>query len=320
MNKVKAIMKLHRILVLGGTGFVGRHLVPRLAEQGYSIRIPTRHAHRHRDFRVLPEVNLIEADIHQSGVLESLCNDCDAVINLVGILNERGSDGSGFHAVHATLTSNALSAAEAAGVRRFVQMSALKADMENPPSHYLRSKQAAEQAVFANTAFPVTVFRPSVIFGPDDSFMNRFADLLKIAPFMPLASAQSRFAPVFVGDVVEHFVNCLEDPETFGKGFELCGPRIYSLQELVRYTGKLIGKRRPVIALPEWAGALQARLFEYVPGKPLSRDNLASLSVDSICSGDSLPCPTLLESVAPEYLGEQGRQAKMQRLRTGLRD
>jgi uncharacterized protein YbjT (DUF2867 family) len=308
-------MRLHRILVLGGSGFVGRHLVARLIGEGHAVRVPTRRPERHRDLRVMPELELLEADVHAPDALDRLTAGCDAVINLVGILNERGRDGSGFRVAHTELTIKALRAAEACGVKRFVQMSALKADMQDPPSHYLRSKQAAEQAVFSASAFPVTVFRPSVIFGPEDSFMNRFADLLRIAPFMPLARADARFAPVYVGDVVEHFVSCLHNPDTYGKGYELCGPRIYTLEELVRYAGRVTGHRRAVLPLPGWAGKLQASIFEYVPGKPLSRDNLASLSVDSICAGETLPCLTLLESVAPDYLGKAGRQARMQRLR-----
>lgn len=312
-------MSIQHVSLLGGTGFVGRHIVARLAEKGIKVRILTRHPQRHRDLKIMPEVELIAGDTHDPGTLNRVFAGTHAVINLVGILNEKGRDGSGFRKVHTELTEKALAAAAAQGVRRFVQMSGLKADMPDPPSHYLRSKGAAEQAVFAATAFPVTVFRPSVIFGPGDSFLNRFAALLKMAPMMPLARADARFAPVFVGDVADHFVNCLEDPGTYGKGFELCGPRVYSLAELVRYTGRLIGRRRPVIALPPWAGRLQASVFEFVPGKPLSRDNLASLSVDSVCTGNALPCPTLLEGVAPAYLGEEGHQARMQRLRRGQR-
>ncbi len=313
-------MSIEHVCILGGTGFVGRHIVSRLAERGIRVRIPTRHPQRHRDLRVLPQVELVAGDTHDPATLSRFFAGSDAVINLVGILNEKGHDGSGFQKVHAEFTAQALAAAEARGVRRFVQMSALKADMPDPPSHYLRSKAAAERAVFATKAFPVTVFRPSVIFGPEDSFLNRFAGLLKIAPFMPLARAEARFAPVFVGDVADHFVNCLEDPETYGKGFELCGPRIYTLHDLVRYTGRLTGRRRPILALPDWAGRLQASVFEFLPGKPLSRDNLASLSIDSVCTGETLPCPTLLESVAPAYLGQEGHQARLQRLRMGKRE
>jgi len=313
-------MSIQHVSLLGGTGFVGRHIVVRLAEKGIQVRVLTRHPERHRDLKVMPEVELVTGDTHDPGTLNRFFAGTHAVMNLVGILNEKGRDGSGFRKVHTELTEKALTAAVAQGVGRFVQMSALKADMSDPPSHYLRSKAAAERAVFAATAFPVTVFRPSVIFGPGDSFLNRFAALLKIAPFMPLARADARFAPVFVGDVADHFVNCLEDPTTYGKGFELCGPRVYTLADLVRYTGRLTGRRRPILGLPGWAGKLQASVFEFVPGKPLSRDNLASLSVDSVCTGDTLPCPTLLEGVAPAYLGEEGHQARMQRLRRGQRE
>ena len=313
-------MAIKHVAILGGTGFVGRHIVRRLGAKGIQSRILTRHPYRHRDLKLVPGVTLESGDSHDPRTLERFFAGCDAVINLVGILNESGRDGSGFRKVHTELTEKALAAATATGVRRFVQMSALKADMSHPPSHYLRSKAAAEQAVFAAQAFPVTVFRPSVIFGPEDSFLNLFAGLLKIAPFMPLARADARFAPVYVGDVAEHFVNCLENPETYGQGYELCGPRIYTLRELVRYAGVLTRNRRMVVGLPDWAARVQATVFEFVPGKPLSRDNLASLSVDSVCTGNALPCPTLLEAIAPSYLGQAGHQARMQRLRMGPRE
>ena len=312
-------LSIRNVCLLGGTGFVGHHIVARLIDRGLNVRVVTRHPHRHRELMVNPEVDLIAGDVHDPEDLDRLLRDQDAVITLVGILNERGHDGSGFRRAHVELTEKALAAAERQGVRRFLQMSALKADMPDPPSHYLRTKAEAEQAVFATTAFPVTVFRPSVIFGPEDSFLNRFASLLRFSPVMPLARAEARFAPVFVGDVADHFADALKNPETFGQGFELCGPQEYSLGELVRYVGRVSGRRRPVIALPDWASRVQAGILEYVPGKPLSRDNLASLSIDSVCAGQTLPCPTRLESIAPTYLGKGGREARMQKLRTSYK-
>ncbi|WP_028491468.1 complex I NDUFA9 subunit family protein [Thioalkalivibrio sp. ALE19] len=309
-------LSIRNVCLLGGTGFVGHHIVARLIDRGLNVRVVTRHPHRHRELMVNPEVDLIAGNVHDPEDLDRVLRDQDAVINLVGILNERGHDGSGFRRAHTELTEKALAAAERQGVRRFLQMSALKADMPDPPSHYLRTKSEAEQAVFAATAFPVTVFRPSVIFGPEDSFLNRFATLLRFSPMMPLARAEARFAPVFVGDVADHFAAALNDPGTFGQGFELCGPREYSLGELARYVGRVSGHRRPVIGLPDWAGRLQANVLEYVPGKPLSRDNLASLSIDSVCAGQTLHCPTRVESIAPTYLGKGGREARMQQLRT----
>ena len=314
-----SIDSIRNVCLLGGTGFVGHHIIRRLIDRGLKVRVLSRRPHRHRDLLVNPEVDLVEGSAHDPATLERLFAGQDAVINLVGILNERGHSGAGFHAAHTELTEKALAAAESQGVRRFLQMSALKADMDDAPSHYLRSKGAAEQAVFASESLAVTVFRPSVIFGPEDSFLNRFVTLLKFSPVMPLARARARFAPVFVGDVAEHFVEALEDHDTVGQGFELCGPKTYTLAELVRYVGRVSGHRRPVIGLPDWAGKLQASVLEFVPGKPLSRDNFASLTIDSVCDGEQqLPCPTRLESIAPSYLGGggAGREARMQVLRT----
>ncbi|MGM0552519.1 MAG: complex I NDUFA9 subunit family protein [Pseudomonadota bacterium] len=314
-----SIDSIRTVCLLGGTGFVGHHIITRLIARGLKVRVLTRRPHRHRDLLVNPEVDLVEGSVHDPDTLERVFAGQDAVINLVGILNERGRDGSGFRAAHVELTEKALAAAEQQGVRRFLQMSALKADMDDPPSHYLRTKGEAERAALATTAFPVTVFRPSVIFGREDSFLNRFATLLRFSPMMPLARAQARFAPVYVGDVADHFVDALEDVETHGQGFELCGPRVYTLAELVRYVGRLTGHRRPVVPLPDWAGALQASVLEFVPGKPLSRDNFASLGVDSVCESTmQLPCDTRLETIAPEYLGG-GREARKQERRTHLR-
>lgn len=314
-----SIDSIRKVCLLGGTGFVGHHIIQHLIDRDIQVRVLTRRAYRHRDLRVNPEVELIEGSTHDPATLERVFAGQDAVINLVGILNERGHSGAGFRAAHVELTRKALAAAQTQGVRRFLQMSALKADMENAPSHYLRTKGEAEQAVFASETLAVTAFRPSVIFGPEDSFLNRFASLLRFSPVMPLARAQARFAPVFVGDVAEHFVDALEDPETFGQGFELCGPKTYTLAELVRYVGRVSGRQRPVIGLPDWIGKIQAGVLEFVPGKPLSLDNFASLTIDSVCTGKhQLPCQTRLESIAPGYLGGggAGREARMQRLRT----
>ena len=315
-----SIDSIRSVCLLGGTGFVGHSIVRRLIERGYRVRVLSRRIHRHRDLLVNPEVELLEGSPHDPDTLQRAFEGQDAVINLVGILNERGHDGSGFRAAHVELAEKVVAAATAQGVRRLLHMSALHADMDNPPSHYLRTKGEAEKVVFATDAFPVTVFRPSVIFGPGDSFLNRFANLLRFTPVMPLARAEARFAPVYVGDVAEHYVNALEDPATRGQAYELCGPRSYTLGELVRYVGQASGHRRPVIALPDWAGRLQANVFEYVPGKPLSRDNFASLTVDSVCEGEQqLPCPTPLESIAQDYLSG-GIEARKQELRTHFRN
>jgi len=287
--------------MLGGTGFVGRHLVSRLAEQRLPIKVLTRRRERHRALLVLPTVKLIEADVHDPAQLHQHFQGCDTIINLVGILNEKGHDGAGFTHVHLELARKVVSACRTGRVRRLLHMSALGANAG--PSHYLRTKGAAENYVHANAGkgIRVTSFRPSVIFGPDDSFINRFATLLKLSPVMPLACPNARFAPVYVGDVVEAFARSLRDESTYGKRLDLCGPREYTLKEIVEYTAKVMGVKRLVIGLPDSLSRLLAMVLEHVPGKPFSLDNYRSLSRDSVCKGD--PCPTGLESVVPLYLG-----------------
>jgi uncharacterized protein YbjT (DUF2867 family) len=308
-------MKINSVCVLGGTGFVGGYLVARLIASGRRVKVITRRRQRHRDLLVLPGVELIEGDVHDPATLRRHFGGCEAVVNLVGILNEKGHDGSGFRRAHVDLTRHVMEACRATGVRRLLHMSALNADSASGASLYLRTKGEAETLVRTLAGDTrVTVFRPSVIFGPGDSFLNRFAGLLRISPVLPLACPDARFAPVYVGDVVERFVESLEDRESFGQRHDLCGPGVYTLMELVRYTARTMGVRRAIIGLPGWASKLQATVFEYVPGKPFSLDNYRSLQKDSICPGGGT-CPTALETVAPGYLGQQDRESRIQRLR-----
>ena len=305
-------MKIRTVVILGGTGFVGGHLVNRLVRDGYQLRVLTRHRERHREFLVLvPRVELTEANVHDPEVLKRHLAGADAVINLVGILNEQGDDGSGFRAAHVDLARKLVEVGKATGVRRLLHMSALNADKEKGPSHYLKSKGEAEDLVHAAAAegFQVTSFRPSVIFGPKDSFFNRFAGLLRIAPyFFPLACPESRFAPVYVGDVVEAFARCLDRrSESGGQRYDLCGPHEYTLKELVEYTAKSLGLRRRIIPLNEKHSHWQARVFEHLPGKPFSLDNYRSLQVHSVCQEQNGFAalgivPTSLEAVVPGYL------------------
>jgi NADH dehydrogenase len=303
-------MKIKHVTLLGGAGFVGRHLVHRLNAEGYGVRVLTRHRERHREFLVAHAVELVETNVYDAEALQQQFEDTDAVVNLVGILNERGDDGSGFHHAHVELSRKAVEACKANGVKRLLHMSALNADAQAGPSHYLRTKGEAEDFVHraASEDFQVTSFRPSVIFGAEDSFFNRFAGLLRLAPwFFPLACPNARFAPVYVGDVVEAFLRALADPATSGRRYDLCGPRQYTLQELVEYTAKCLDLRRRIIPLSETLGLLQARVMEHVPGKPFSLDNHRSLQVDSVCQGESGLAslgitPTSVEAIVPVYL------------------
>ena len=312
-------MKQHHICIVGGSGFVGRHLAARLARDGHQLRVLTRRRERHRDLLVLPTLELLECNVHDEEALRQAVKGCDVVINLVGILNERGHNGRGFRRAHVELSEKLLSACKARGVTRLLHMSALGADAQNGPSFYQRSKGEAEQLVMAS-GLQVSCFRPSIIFGPDDAFFNRFAGLLRLTPLaFPLAGAHARFAPIHVGDVVEAFARAIDNPASIGQCYDLCGPKTYTLQELVQYTAKLCGLRRWVFPLPNWAAYLQARLLEFAPGKPFSRDNYNSLKRDNVCEGD-FPAlfgiqPVSIEAIVPGYLSPSQGRAEYQRLR-----
>lgn len=316
-------MRIDSVCVLGGSGFVGHQVVAGLNNAGKHVRVLTRRRERHRHLLVLPFVEVVEADVHDPAQLEWHFRDRDAVINLVGILNEKGHRGEGFRHVHVDLAKKVLEACKKCRVRRLLHMSALGADQGSAPSHYLRTKGEAENHLhtFAAPGIALTSFRPSVIFGRDDDFFNRFAGLLKLAPILPLACPNAKFAPVYVGDVAQRFVDALEDRSTFGRRFNLCGPEVWTLREVVDYIRELKGWRRLVIPLPDWVSRLQATVFEFVPGKPFSRDNFNSLQRDSVCP-EGGTCPTPVEAVVPHYLGDENRQHRFQELRreAGRRD
>ncbi len=315
-------MHIHQIALLGGTGFVGRHLVNRLARDGHRLKVLTRRRERHRDLLVIPTLRLVEADVHNPAVLRAQLSGCTVVVNLIGILNERGDDGRGFHHAHVELAGKVVAACRELGLRRLLHMSALRASPAGP-SHYLRSKGQAEDLVHeaARHGLQVTSFRPSVIFGAGDSFLNRFARLLRWTPLVfPLACPRARFMPVWVNDVVEAMARTLDNPYCHGQRYDLCGPRIYTLQQLVAYTARTIGVRRFIVPLPDFLSKLQAGIFEYVPGKPLSRDNLRSLGIDSVCAdGGALAAlgitPAPLESIAPDYLLPSGQRRRYDEFR-----
>jgi len=298
-------MTNHRICILGGTGFVGRHLVTRLATSVYRCRLLARHPERHRALLLVPGIELRRSDIFETGVLEKQLADCTAVVNLVGILNE--GSGRTFQRTHVELVERILAAAQAVEVTRYLHMSALHAQTTLGTSRYLRTKGRGEDLAHACTDMQVTSFRPSVIFGPGDSFFNRFATLLKITPgIFPLACPDARLAPVYVGDVVSAITKALATPSCVGKGYDLCGPRIYSLKELAKYTADLIGRRTMVMGLPDFGARFQARVFQLLPGKPFTMDNYLSLQTDSICGYDGLAElgiePQAVEGVVPGYL------------------
>lgn len=296
-------MAAETVLVVGGSGFVGRHVVNRLVAGGHSVVVPTRRPVNANPLKLLPTVDIVGCDVNRPGVLARLAERASAVINLVGILNESGA--VTFAQAHVELPRSIVAACVAARVRRLVHMSALNADPAGP-SRYLRSKAEGE-AVVAASGLDWTIFEPSVIFGREDRFLNLFARLLRFAPVMPLAGADVRFQPVYVGDVAECMTRALPLDATFGQKYRLCGPQIYTLRDLVRYVGSLTGAGRPVIALGPKLATLQATVLEHLPGSLMSRDNLASMATDSVC-GCEFPAifgiaPQPLETVVPTYLG-----------------
>jgi NADH dehydrogenase len=316
-------MSAPRILVLGGSGFVGRQICEQLARLGWHITVPTRRAVNAAKVQSLPGLTVLEASVHSEADLARLMPGHDAVVNLVAVLH--GSE-TRFEQVHVELPAKVVRAMQHAGVQRLVQVSALGAELQGP-SKYQRSKARGE-AVLQGAGLQLTVLRPSVIFGAEDKFLNLFADLQGIAPFMPLAGSGTRFQPVWVGDVARAVVTCLQKPETIGQTYELCGPDVLSLGQLVKLAGQWAGvnqgRGRPVIGLPMWVGWLQAAAMELAPGEPLmSRDNLASMKVDNVATG-LLPGLAALgitaasvAGVAPTYLGHRGPRSKLNRWRSG---
>jgi NADH dehydrogenase len=308
-------MTMRTILVLGGSGFVGRHVVGRLVANGWAVVVPTRYREGARHLLPLPTVDVLEADIHDPVALQRLCDGASAAINLVGILNEFHP--GEFDRAHVDLPRKLIAACRAARVPRLLHMSALNADPKGP-SRYLRSKGEAE-TLLADSGLEWTIFRPSVIFGREDAFLNMFARLERFVPVMALARADARFQPVYVGDVADAFARSIDDDRTHRMRYDLCGPKIYTLRELVSYAGELTGYNRPIVALGPALAKLQASVLERLPGKLMSRDNLASMELDNVCHCD-FPAlfgssPTALEAVAPTYLAPDATRDRYADLR-----
>lgn len=293
------------ICILGGTGFVGHHLASQLTRAGYYVVVPSRNRERHRSLQVLPKVEVVDASIHDDDSLDALLVGCHAAINLVGILNEnkRGD----FKRVHVDLVERITQACRRTGVTRLLHMSALNADADQGSSQYLRSKGAGERLAHAADDLHVTSFRPAVIFGEQDHFFNRFAGLLRWLPVFPLTCPDSRMAPIYVGDVAEVMVKSLNDKDTYGQAYELCGPDICTLRQVVDYTNRLTGLRRPVIPLGNGMSAFMGRIMGKLPYKPFTYDNYLSLQTPAVCS-NPFPArfgvtPKTIESIVPKYIG-----------------
>jgi len=304
-----------RIVVLGGSGFVGRALCARLAAAGHDLVVPTRSRERARHLILLPTVDVVETDIHDPARLGALVRGADAVVNLVGILNPSGRDS--FERAHQGLARGVVAACRAGGVPRLLHMSALNADPAGP-SAYLKSKGEAE-AIVAASPLAWTVFRPSVIFGEHDHFLNLFARLAHALPVLALPAVDAKFQPVWVGDVVTAFERALGLPDTAGKRYELCGPTVYTLRELVRFAAETSGAVRPIVPLSGALATLQAFVLEHLPGRLMSRDDLKSMTLDNVC-GCPFPAilgiaPSSLEALAPAWLAPESKRDRYDAMR-----
>ncbi|MBS0193663.1 MAG: complex I NDUFA9 subunit family protein [Proteobacteria bacterium] len=305
--------------ILGGTGFVGRALVERLRADGHALTVISRNRGKHAQRLLAPGVDLVECDPYDVAALARALRGCEVAINLVGILNDPGLGDSarGFERAHTTLTSTLLAACERAGVGRLLQMSALNAGRGH--SHYLRTRGRAEELVKA-AKIEWTIFQPSVIFGADDGLFCRFAALLRLAPLLPLARASAKFEPVYVGDVVEAFARTLRDPATVRQTYELYGPDVLTLAQVVRLTARAQGRHRLVLPLPDALGRMQAFAMDFVPGKPFSSDNYRSLLIDAVGGIDGLHRlgiePTPIAAKLGDILGHaEQRQNRLDRYR-----
>lgn len=310
---------IKNVLLLGGSGFVGTSIANRLSSAGVNVTIPSRRRERGKANIMLPQVEVVEASVHDEAALVELMRGQDAVINLVGVLHDHDSQipyGKGFGAAHVELPKKIVAAMKQAGVRRLVHMSALGADPQGC-SEYLRSKGEGEAIVMAAAGeLDVTVFRPSVIFGANDAFLNTFARIFKLAPSFSSGGMKAKFQPVHVGDVADAFVGCLANRATFGQRYELCGPKVYTLRELLEYVRELTGNQHKKIKeLSDLWAYLQAGILWLLPNPPLSPDNLRSMDADNVASVDGLIYPgwnpTPLEAVAPTYLGKVSPKAKL---------
>jgi uncharacterized protein YbjT (DUF2867 family) len=318
-------MKVGSVLVVGGSGFIGRHLVASLAAAGIRVTVPSRRRERAKHLILLPTVDVVEADVMAPEALARLCAGKQAVYNLVGILHSRrgrrderhtNEYGPDFARAHVELPQAIIAACRATGVRRVLHASALGAS-PSAPSEYLRSKGIGEKAVLAAEDLDVTVFRPSVVFGPEDKFLNRFAVLTKFFPVIGVPCPDAKFQPVYVGDVSRALHFALEEPEARGGAYELCGPRVYTMKQLVESVCSMTGRHRLVLGLPERLSYLQAWMLEHLPGKLMTRDNYRSMQVPNT-SDAPFPFrlqPQALEAVAPAYLAPSGPRERYPQLR-----
>jgi NADH dehydrogenase len=290
------------IILLGGSGFIGKQLAYALANRGYTVTIPCRRPHRNRALLVHPNIGIVEANVFNLDELDNLCQNQQVMINLIGILHERERDD--FRRVHVDFIKTLVDACTRHNIKRVLHLSALGASQATGTSRYLRSKGEGENLLhtFGQKDLQVTSFQPSVVFGKNDQFINRFAAILRLCfGFFPLACAQSKLAPVYIGDLVEKIVNSIDDKSTHSQRYTVCGPEIYSLQQILELLVKAMGSSCRIVPLGNTASKLQARVLQILPGKLFTMDNYRSLQTPNVCE-EGEPCTTSLR----QYLEDIG--------------
>ena len=308
---------MQNVCLIGGSGFLGTELADQLSRHGKNIRVLSRDLRKMKSLRVVPTIEVVQVDPYDADALSHAFEGQDVVINLVGILNNSVGRGGSFEEAHVTLARNIVTAANAQNTSRIIQISSLHADADGP-SEYLRTKGQAAQ-ILKESGLQLSVFCPSVIFGNGDGLYTRFANLLRAMPFMPLSCADARFAPVYVGDVSKAVCSAIDDHSTVGQSYNLCGPDVFTLREIVEYTTEVLEIKRKIIPLPNAIAKIQAFMMELIPGKPFSRDNFNSMQVDSVCEDSDSLQPTSVRKIVPTYLGKMNRQSRLQHYRETAR-
>lgn len=306
--------KFSKVVILGGTGFIGAQLATKLSPISEKIVIPTRNIESNSGLKMIPNLKIIRTDIKDERSINQLFKDADLIINTVGILNELDEDNS-FDKIHYQITKKISHCIKKNNIKRYLHISSLNADPKSI-GKYLKSKGQAEDFLISETSSfcKLTIFRPSIVFGESDSFFNKFATLLKFLPIFPLACPNAKFMPVYVEDLTDFMISTINNVDSYGKKIDVTGPNEYTFRELINQTLRALKIKRIIIPLNNFLSQVQARVFEKLPGKLFTMDNYQSLQIDS-CSDKGFKGSSSLEDIIPQYLNIKYKQERFEKLR-----